>query len=159
MRNYDEARTGAVQRARQLRRNSTEAEKLLWDALRSAFPNHKWRRQMPVGPYFADLGCIAQKLIVELDGGQHMASADYDDIRTRFLHQRGYRLLRFWNHDVLGNVDGVLQRIAESLSPGRGREQRKLRKGEADRRPTTSPSHCSATGPSLSQGRGNEVRT
>jgi very-short-patch-repair endonuclease len=65
---YDHARTGATARARELRRNSTEAEKLVWRALRSSLPQYKWRRQMPIGPYFADVACHAEKLVIELDG-------------------------------------------------------------------------------------------
>lgn len=122
MKTYNEARTGATLRARELRRTSTDAEKHLWNALRTKLAEHKWRRQMPIGPYFADFACFAQKLIVELDGGQHMASADYDAIRTSFLKQQGYRVLRFWNNEVLENIDGILARIAEALSssPSRG---------------------------------------
>ena len=131
---YDRARTGSVSKARELRRNSTEAETKLWRALRSAMPQYKWRRQMPVGPYFADIACFAEKLIIELDGGQHAEAIDKDAARTRFLGAQGYRLVRFWNNDVLANIDGVIERIAEEI--------------------TTSPSRSSAAGPSLSQGRG-----
>ena len=134
MKTYDEAGTGAVQRARQLRRASTDAEKRLWRALRSKLPQHKWRRQMPVGPYFADFACFAQKLIVELDGGQHAIATDYDADRTRFLEGQGYRVLRFWNHDVLSNANGVVEMVLDELS--------------------ASPSHAFGAGPSLSRGRG-----
>jgi very-short-patch-repair endonuclease len=155
---YDEARTGAVQRARQLRRDSTDAEKRLWRALRSKLPQYKWRRQMPVGPYFADFACLAQKLVIELDGGQHANAADYDAARSRFIRAQGYRILRFWNDDVLSNTYGVLERIAESLSPREREGAAKPRKGEADSPSvtvdTTSPSRSCAAGPSLSQGRG-----
>jgi very-short-patch-repair endonuclease len=113
---YDEARTGAVQRARQLRRDSAEAEKRLWQALRSKLPEYKWRRQLPIGPYFADFACFAEKLVIELDGGQHAAAATQDASRTRFLEAQGYRVLRFWNNDVLDNSDGVLEVIASELS-------------------------------------------
>ena len=134
---YDQARPGSVLRARQLRQDSTGPEKKLWRALRTKLPEFKWRRQMPVGPYFADFACFAERLIVELDGGQHAQSVDLDAARTRFLEVQGYRVIRFWNNDVLGNIDGVLGRIAEQLS--------------------TSPSRSKAAGPSLSQGRGNDV--
>jgi very-short-patch-repair endonuclease len=131
---YDEAKTGAVQRARQLRRATTEAEKKLWRALRSKLPQYKWRRQMPVGPYFADFACFAEKLIIEVDGGQHTVATAQDEKRSRFLKSDGYRVLRFWNNDVRSNTDGVVHRIAEDIS--------------------TSPSRSSAAGPSLSLGRG-----
>jgi very-short-patch-repair endonuclease len=134
MKVYDEARTGAVLRARQLRRSSTDAEKRLWRSLRSKLPQFKWRRQMPVGPYFVDFACFAEKLIVELDGGQHADAADHDIARTRFLAAQGFRVVRFWNTDVLSNTNGVLERIAQELS--------------------ASPSHAFGAGPSLSQGRG-----
>jgi very-short-patch-repair endonuclease len=131
---YDEAKTGAVRRARQLRRASTDAEKCLWRALRTKLPRFKWRRQMPIGPYFADFACFAEGLVIELDGGQHAHATDYDEARTLFIQAQGYRVLRFWNTDVLGNAEGVLQTIAGQLS--------------------TSPSHSCAAGPSLSRGRG-----
>lgn len=70
---------------------------------------------MPVGPYFADFACFAEKLIVELDGGQHSEAEDYDARRTAFLEAQGYRVIRFWNNDVLANTDGVLETIAAAL--------------------------------------------
>lgn len=92
---------------------------------------------MPVGPYFVDFACFAEKLIIELDGGQHADACDYDARRAHFLEAQGYSVLRFWNHDVLTNTGGVLERIAEILSTspdrafgahpspdGRGREAR-----------------------------------
>jgi very-short-patch-repair endonuclease len=150
---YETARTGASLRARQLRRDSTEAEKRLLRALRSKLPPYKWRHQMPIGPYFADFACFSEKLVVELDGGQHADAAEYDAARTRFIESNGYRVLRFWNSDVLSNSDGVLEEI--SLSLGRGKEQRQLREGEVDSAQSSSPSHAlKRAGPSLSQGRG-----
>jgi very-short-patch-repair endonuclease len=71
---------------------------------------------MPLGPYFVDIACIAEKLIIELDGGQHASAGKYDAARTRFLEARGFRVLRFWNNDALENLDGVLERIAEVIS-------------------------------------------
>ena len=117
MKTYDKARAGASLRARQLRRDSTEAEKRLWRALRTTLPDRKWRRQMPVGPYFADFACFAERGIIELDGGQHANASDYDAARTHFLKSQGYRVLRYWNNDVMTNIDGVLTTIADALSP------------------------------------------
>lgn len=121
---YDQARPGAVLRARELRRNSTDAERKLWRALREGLPAYKWRRQMPVGPYFADFACFAEKLIIEVDGGQHAFSSS-DAARTEFLQAQGFDVLRFWNNDVLSNVEGVLAKV--SLSLGKGTEQHELR--------------------------------
>jgi adenine-specific DNA-methyltransferase len=72
---------------------------------------------VPIGPYIVDFCWRERKLIVELDGGQHAAHADYDGGRTEFLQALGYRVLRFWDNDALANTDGVLQRIAEVVSP------------------------------------------
>ncbi len=134
MKSYDIAADGAVRRARELRRASTEAEKRLWRALRVKLAQFKWRRQMPIGPYFVDFACFAEKLIIELDGGQHADAAGYDEARSRIIEAQGYRVLRFWNNDVLSNTNGVLERIMQELS--------------------TSPSRSCAAGPSLSLGRG-----
>jgi very-short-patch-repair endonuclease len=131
---YYEAKTGAVLRARRLRRNSTVAEKRLWHALRSALPDFKWRRQMPIGPYIADFACFSAKLVIELDGGQHADACEQDAARTRAIQGQGYRVIRFWNTEVLENAEGVVGRIAEQLS---------------------SPSRSFTAGPSLSQGRGH----
>ncbi len=117
-------------RARDLRRNATEAEKLLWRALREAFPSVKFRRQVPLGRYFADFCSHSAKLVIEVDGGQHAETEAYDDARTSFIEAEGYRLLRFWNNDVLGNVEGVIASIATHLpSPlvGEGGAQRRMR--------------------------------
>jgi very-short-patch-repair endonuclease len=116
MKSYEIAPEGAVDRARALRRAMTDAEKTLWRALRSKLPEFKWRRQLPVGPYFADFACFAERLIIEVDGGQHAAATGYDARRTAFLADEGFRVLRFWNNDVLSNVDGVLERVAGELS-------------------------------------------
>jgi very-short-patch-repair endonuclease len=153
LRNYAKQPSGTVSRARELRRNSTEAEKRLWRALRSKLPQYKWRRQMPVGPYFADFACFAERLIVELDGGQHAETVAYDEARTRFIEAQGYCVLRFWNNDVLSNTNGVLECIAQSLSPREREGGAKRRKGEVEPQ-SSSPSHSFAAGPSLSHGRG-----
>ena len=93
----------------------TEPERHLWRALRSTFPEYHWRKQVPLGPFFADFASHSAKLVIELDGGQHASAGAYDEARTRFIEGEGFRVLRFWNNDVLGNTDGVLQRVAEEL--------------------------------------------
>jgi adenine-specific DNA-methyltransferase len=77
--------------------------------------NFKFRRQRPIGPYFADFACLEAKLVVELDGGQHVEAAAYDENRTRFIEAQGYRALRFWNHEVLTQTDAVRERILQAL--------------------------------------------
>ena len=106
----------ATQHARRLRANMTDAERLLWRALREAFPSYHWRKQVPLGRYFADFASHSAKLVVELDGGQHSSSRAYDEARTRFIEQQGFSVVRFWNTDVLSNTDGVLHTIAQRLS-------------------------------------------
>lgn len=107
--------TGATDRARTLRRDATEAEALLWYALREKLPAAKFRRQVPLGSYFADFASHAAKLVVEVDGNHHIEAAEHDAARTRFLNSEGYRVLRFWNNEVLQNLEGVLTRIAANL--------------------------------------------
>ena len=147
MKTYEDAKTGAVLRARQLRRASTDAEKRLWRALRSKLPDRKWRRQMPVGPYVVDFACFAEKLVIELDGGQHADALSYDEVRSHFIRAQGYRVLRFWNNDVLSNTPGVLERITQSLSPREREGAAKPREGEvgfASMHRSTSPSQPAA---------------
>jgi len=107
-----------TQRARRLRRDVTDAERVLWQRLRAIKPNGShFRRQATIGPYFADFACHEKRLVIELDGGQHNTSqgVEADEKRTAFLQSRGYRVLRFWNNDVLGNIDGVMKAISEAL--------------------------------------------
>ena len=96
----------------------TDAERKLWRALRSRSIGPKFRRQAPLGSYVVDFVCFESKLIVEVDGGQHAVSTK-DVARDQYFAERGYRVLRFWNNDVLTNLEGVLSAIAESHpSPG-----------------------------------------
>jgi very-short-patch-repair endonuclease len=113
------AEIGKTKLSRHLRRRTTIAERALWNRLRSrALCGMKFVRQEPVGPYLVDLVCREQRLVIEVDGGQH-AGSSRDAIRDRWLRNHGYRVLRFWNTDVIANIDGVLEAIADSLQQER----------------------------------------
>ena len=102
--------------ARRLRASATDAESLLWSRLRrQQLEGRKFLRQFPIGNAVADFACRSARLVVELDGGQHGERAEQDLQRTRMIEAYGYRVIRFWNHDVLGNIDGVLEAIRQEL--------------------------------------------
>ncbi len=101
---------------RQLRRCLTDAESRLWSHLRARqLRGVKFRRQQPLGPYIVDFCSLDPKLVIEIDGGQHAEEIERDAIRTTALEQMGYRVIRFWNNEVLQNIEGVCQRIAEAI--------------------------------------------
>jgi very-short-patch-repair endonuclease len=105
--------------ARQLRSAPTDAEIRLWSRLRrKQLDGFRFRRQQRIGPYIVDFFCPDAKLIVEVDGGQHNADEEKDEKRTRWLEARGYRVIRFWNNDVLSNTDGVVLTVLEELRSG-----------------------------------------
>jgi very-short-patch-repair endonuclease len=123
-------------KAKRLRRDLTDAERRLWSILRnSKLEGAKFRRQQPIGPFVADFVCQDRRLIIEADGGQHSDST-VDERRTAFLEQRGYRMLRFWNNDILDNIEGVAGSIAAVLA-------------------TPHPARASRESPSPSRGEGN----
>ena len=102
--------------AKQLRSNATEAEKLLWQHLRAKrFNGFKFKRQKSMGPYIVDFVCLDKHLVIEIDGGQHMDDAAKDRHRTEWLELHGYLVMRFWNNEVLGNMEDVLLAIEEVL--------------------------------------------
>lgn len=106
----------AIKNAHALRSNMTDAEVQLWQALRMRqLIEARFRRQHAIGFYIVDFCAPWKKLIIEIDGGQHAEQAVYDVKRTAFLEQKGYRVLRFWNHEVLGNLDGVLEMILKAI--------------------------------------------
>ncbi len=111
--------------ARHLRRNATEAETILWHHLRGRrLRGLKFRRQATIGPYIADFLCAEYGLVLEVDGGQH--GGRRDEFRTAAIERLGYRVIRFWNNDVIENIEAVLDRIAseaEALPPRFRRRQ------------------------------------
>jgi very-short-patch-repair endonuclease len=112
MRGANKIRTGL---ARRLRRDSTQAELRLWNRVRSrAIDGHKFVRQEPLGRYVVDFLCREKRLVIELDGGQHQGNTK-DVVRDRWLREHNYRILRVWNNDVMTNMDGVLEAIAQAL--------------------------------------------
>ena len=100
------------QRARTLRKRQTDAERCLWGHLRGhRLMGLKFKRQVVIGDYIVDFVCHARRLIIELDGGQHMDNATYDEARTCWLNAQGYQVLRFWNHEVLLQGEAILEDI------------------------------------------------
>jgi len=104
--------------ARRMRKTPTEAERKLWWHLRHRLPfiDSHFRRQVQIGPYLADFACHQSKLVVEIDGGQHGAQTTKDEARTSRLNSEGYRVLRFWNNDVLSNIEGVLTEVQNAMT-------------------------------------------
>ena len=114
--------------ARRLRADMTDAERKLWSLLRrKQLQDFQFRRQVPLGPYVADFACMSQRLIIELDGGQHAERSEHDERRTAWLASIDFRVLRFWNGEIFTNTEGVLETIRLALvyppphpSPTRG---------------------------------------
>ena len=101
--------------AASLRQNPTDAEQRLWYLLRGRrFFGLKFRRQKPIGPYIVDFCCVEKMLVIELDGGQHQSRGEYDCRRTAYLESIGFRVIRFWNNEVLGQTDVVLEEIRKA---------------------------------------------
>lgn len=103
--------------AKGMRKAPTEAERKLWWHLRHrlALLGTHFRRQVQIGPYIADFACHASKLVIEIDGGQHGEQSTRDEMRSKRLETDGYRVLRFWNNDVLTNIEGVLTEIQHAV--------------------------------------------
>ena len=110
---------GATGRARKLRKDPTDAEKAVWRILRTAFPEAHFRKQVPIRQYIVDFASHRAKLVIEADGGQHCDEVDRE--RTAVIEADGFRVLRFWNHDILTNPDGVAAVIAQHLSDEQSR--------------------------------------
>ena len=108
-----------IPRARGLRRDQTEAESVLWNALRGRrLGEAKFVRQHPIGQFIADFACRSSRLAIELDGGQHSENPA-DAARTKVIEAHGYRVIRFWNNEVLQNLDGVLAAITTEIEIAR----------------------------------------
>ncbi len=102
--------------ARRLRQQATDAERMLWKHLRARrMAGHKFRRQVVIEPYIVDFVCLEARLIVEADGGQHLEQVQDDLKRSVFLESLGYKVIRFWNHEILGDTYSVLERIHDCL--------------------------------------------
>ena len=119
-------------KARKLRKSMTDAERKLWYILRRRYlEKYRFRRQVPVGSYIVDFLSYELRLIIEIDGGQHADQIEYDNRRTLWLEEQGYRVLRFWNNEVLTNLDGVAEVIMREchtplpvLPPLRGKDRK-----------------------------------
>jgi len=115
-----EAKVGLnlTETARKLRKESTDAEQLLWRYLRTKrLHGLKFRRQEQIGRYIADFVCFERNLIIEADGGQHAVEKEKDDERTAWLNSQGFTVLRFWNNEILTNPEGVLEVISKACIP------------------------------------------
>ena len=120
------------ERAQTLRKNSTEAERKMWSIVRNRkFFNFRFHRQHRIGYYIVDFVCLKKKLIIELDGNEHRYQVEYDVIRDDYLNAAGFKVLRFWNYEVMKNIESVLSIIFKALTPdpspaqGRGRGEKK----------------------------------
>ncbi len=106
-----------IERAREMRRNPTQAEDALWKVLRKKnLDGYKFRKQHPMGNYIVDFYCPEKKLVIEVDGGQHSEQEEQDAERSRYLESRGCHVIRFWNNEVLKNMDGVIEIILNELN-------------------------------------------
>jgi very-short-patch-repair endonuclease len=105
------------QKARDLRKNLTNAERILWNQLRlKQVGGHKYRRQHPLGNYIVDFVCLEKRLVIELDGGQHAEQSLYDENREAWIISQGYQVLRFWNNQIFNELDAVKQTIYKNLN-------------------------------------------
>jgi very-short-patch-repair endonuclease len=122
-----------TERARRLRRDQTDVERRLWNKLRNAqIEGASFRRQHPAGNYILDFYCLALKLTVELDGGQHAQSTTQDRRRDEWLREHGVTVLRFWNSDVTQNLSGVIEVIAAKAIELKAREVTPTRRWRGD---------------------------
>jgi very-short-patch-repair endonuclease len=108
-----------TQSARKLRQHMSGAETRLWYLLRrKQLDGFRFRRQQPIGHYITDFACLKERLVIELDGASHTETQGYDEVRIAWLEAKGFRVLRFWNNDVLSNQEAVIEQILEALHRG-----------------------------------------
>jgi very-short-patch-repair endonuclease len=108
-------------KARRFRKEQTEAERVLWQKLRNReLGGYKFRRQVPIGPYVVDFFCKSARLVIEVDGGQHAEREAFDKQRDQYLRENSYEVVRFWNNEILGNLEGVLESLTVPLPSGEG---------------------------------------
>jgi very-short-patch-repair endonuclease len=100
---------------KELRKNQTPQEIILWSKLRNNQTNQKWKRQVSIGPYIADFYCSKKLLVIEIDGSQHLENKEYDKDREQYFLNLGIRTIRFWNNEINTNIDGVLKMIMKKL--------------------------------------------
>ena len=98
-----------------LRKNQTPQEIILWSKLRDNQTKHKWKRQVSIGPYIADFYCWKKLLVIEIDGSQHLDNKEYDKDREKYFSYLGIKTIRFWNNEINTNIDGVMQTIIKKL--------------------------------------------
>ena len=119
-----------TERSRQLRREASPAERLLWTYLNAGkIDGHRFTKQFEIGPYYADLTCRSQKLVVEIDGWSHDVRQSHDKHRDEYMRAVGYRILRFSNEAVMSNIEGVVQTIAVALAEGPSPSPSRKREG------------------------------
>jgi very-short-patch-repair endonuclease len=105
-------------KAKELRQNTTDAERRLWAVLRDRrLRGYKFRRQHPIGKFIVDFACTKHRLVIEADGGQHDERMS-DARRTAWLESQGWRVIRFWNNDILANTEGVMSAVLQALRGG-----------------------------------------
>jgi very-short-patch-repair endonuclease len=114
-----------IDKAKYLRTTLTDAERKIWQVVRAKrFGKSKFKRQERIGFYIVDFVCYQKKIIIEIDGKQHLDNVEYDSQRTKWLEEQGFRVLRFWNDDILSNIEVVKKVIFRLLSPLVGESQR-----------------------------------
>lgn len=144
-----------INHARELRKNATDSERLLRQHLRAhRLQGYKFKRQQPLGVYIVDFICFEARLIIEADGGHHAEQAEYDKRRDDWLRSQNFMVLRFWNNEVMGNIEGVLERILEVCKENSPSPQPLPRRGggakaDATGRQNTNPNQTEAANPPL----------